>query len=457
MHESPLVSIGLPVFNRPELLRKALKSLVQQSYSNIEIIISDDCSPDRGTRDVVLEFKKIDTRIRSYRQKKNIGQFGNHIFVLKKARGLYFFWASEDDLWHPEFVEAGIQALEKETQYQVWICTMNNIDSFGREIRTYPGFSRFSTTHNKKRDLVRYLLEPEIMGKSNIFHGIYLYQALKDTVKAYGFRDFWGSDHCFNLAFLTRFGIIGTDQVMHYKRVSRECDTEQHPFPIVIDNPNLFTFPLRESPRYIYEHMRAAHGTPYTFLVLRTMLRRMPDVMRNTFLTSARFTRSFIWYWLPLNIFRRKGLSSRYEKKTVDLGWATVRTIGTIQISINDVYAPIMTAQGKVLLPIKETPHYQWIQSLVARNEDIRHRNEYRAYLEKYYQKHYADVNSGLRHVEKLVDAFRDKKTLFSIIAFHPRPLAGNPQAAVIFDGVHRAAIAKALGHEQLKCQLYAR
>ena len=93
----PLISIGLPTFNRPEGLKKALMQLCNQTYSNIEIIISDNCSPNLQVQEIANSFNKSDLRVKYFRQTKNIGMFDNFRFVLNKSSGKYFMWASDDD------------------------------------------------------------------------------------------------------------------------------------------------------------------------------------------------------------------------------------------------------------------------------------------------------------------------------------------------------------------------
>jgi glycosyltransferase involved in cell wall biosynthesis len=114
---TPLVSIGMPVFNRPDDLRKSLESITKQTYVNIEIIISNNNSTDSETQIVIDEFLKIDERIKSYRQEKNIGSILNFEFVLNKSSGKYFMWASNDDLWNFDFVEKTTFFLENNTNY----------------------------------------------------------------------------------------------------------------------------------------------------------------------------------------------------------------------------------------------------------------------------------------------------------------------------------------------------
>jgi len=102
----PLVSIGIPTYNRPKTLYKTLESITKQTYQNIEIIVSDNCSPDNETETVVRDFMKTDDRIHFYRQSSNIGMFNNFKFVLQVSKGDYFCWAADDDSRSYDFIEA---------------------------------------------------------------------------------------------------------------------------------------------------------------------------------------------------------------------------------------------------------------------------------------------------------------------------------------------------------------
>lgn len=101
----PLVSVGIPTYNRPEGLRRTLECITGQTYKNLEIIISDNCSPGPETETVVREFMDRDNRIHYYRQEKNRGPDFNFKFVLEKATGEYFMWAADDDEWDQRFIE----------------------------------------------------------------------------------------------------------------------------------------------------------------------------------------------------------------------------------------------------------------------------------------------------------------------------------------------------------------
>ncbi len=114
----PLVSIGIPTYNRARLLPGALNTLLRQTYKNIEYIISDNASTD-DTETLMRAYAAEDMRITYIRQPKNIGAIANHEFVLKQAKGKYFMWASDDDEWNERFVETLVRVLEENPDYGV--------------------------------------------------------------------------------------------------------------------------------------------------------------------------------------------------------------------------------------------------------------------------------------------------------------------------------------------------
>ena len=108
----PKVSIGLPVYNGEKYLEKTLKNLLGQSFSDIEIVISDDGSSDR-TKKICEEYLRKDTRIRYFRQDNNLGMpVKNFRFVLDKAQGEYFMFASHDDIWDLKYIEELVSILD---------------------------------------------------------------------------------------------------------------------------------------------------------------------------------------------------------------------------------------------------------------------------------------------------------------------------------------------------------
>jgi glycosyltransferase involved in cell wall biosynthesis len=96
MSDQPLVTVGIPTYNRPAGLRATLDCITNQTYRNLQIIVADNCSEDENVRRIGEEFAKNDSRITYYRHDRNTGAY-NFQFILGKAEGEYFMWAADDD------------------------------------------------------------------------------------------------------------------------------------------------------------------------------------------------------------------------------------------------------------------------------------------------------------------------------------------------------------------------
>ncbi len=126
-HTNVLVSIGIPTYNRANsYLKQALLSAVNQTYKNIEIIVSDNCSSD-DTESVVKAFN--DPRIRYYRQKENVGPLDNRNFCLKQSKGEYFVLLFDDDLIDDDFISTCMGAVKCGTEPGVILTGAREIDS----------------------------------------------------------------------------------------------------------------------------------------------------------------------------------------------------------------------------------------------------------------------------------------------------------------------------------------
>lgn len=123
----PLVSVGIPTYNQPEGLRQTLKCITGQTYKNLEIIVSDDCSSGPETESVVHEFMAKDNRIQYYRQETNINAAFNCQFVLEKATGEYFMWAEDDDIISQDLIESCLYEFSLNNSL---ICVSNLVDRF---------------------------------------------------------------------------------------------------------------------------------------------------------------------------------------------------------------------------------------------------------------------------------------------------------------------------------------
>lgn len=137
--EKPKVSIGLPVYNGGQFIRKRLESLLSQTFTDFELIISDNASID-STSEICKEFEKKDKRIRYIRQEKNIGIFWNFNFVLKEAEYDYFVWAAADDLWHADFLKECVDFLQENCEY---VGCIGQVERFGNDAKRDISDSKF--------------------------------------------------------------------------------------------------------------------------------------------------------------------------------------------------------------------------------------------------------------------------------------------------------------------------
>ena len=119
----PLVSIGIPVKdgfkNKSEddiNLSKVLDSILNQSYNNLEILISDNCSSDE-TSSYLEKLSKTDKRIKIFNQSNQIEAGINFQFVLDQAKGKYFRWNAADDLMSEDYIEHNVKFLENNLDY----------------------------------------------------------------------------------------------------------------------------------------------------------------------------------------------------------------------------------------------------------------------------------------------------------------------------------------------------
>src|SRR5208282_399437 len=102
--DRPMVSIGLPVYNGEAYLRQVLDSVLAQTFSDFELIISDNASTD-CTEAICREYAAADARIRYHRQARNRGATWNFRQVALLSSGQYFLWTSHDDLLAPTYID----------------------------------------------------------------------------------------------------------------------------------------------------------------------------------------------------------------------------------------------------------------------------------------------------------------------------------------------------------------
>lgn len=196
----PLVSVGIPTYNRPAGLRHTLECITGQTYRNLEIIVSDNCSPGPETGMVVREFMAKDPRIRYYRQEVNKGPTHNFEFVIGKSTGEYFMWAADDDGWKDIYIEKCLREFFKNDS--LVLCYSEAAKRSGTSQQESILTSDITTVGMGKISGIKKLL-------LNQYRNIEFYGLMKaDVARSYKFKNFFGEDNTFVL-FLALHGQIG--------------------------------------------------------------------------------------------------------------------------------------------------------------------------------------------------------------------------------------------------------
>lgn len=136
-HSSPLLSIGMPVYNGANFIGKAIESILCQSYADFELIICDNASSDE-TPEICLEYAERDRRIRYLSNDENIGAAANFNRVFHAGKSKYFKWAAHDDELGPEYLRKCVDILEASKDIVLCHSQVNVISETGSVIRHNP-------------------------------------------------------------------------------------------------------------------------------------------------------------------------------------------------------------------------------------------------------------------------------------------------------------------------------
>ena len=108
----PMISVGLPVFNGEKYLDNSIQAIIDQTYPEFTLIISDNASTDK-TQEICEKWVKADERVTYTRNDRNLGAAENYNLLVDYADTDYFKWASADDLHEPAYLEKCVEILEE--------------------------------------------------------------------------------------------------------------------------------------------------------------------------------------------------------------------------------------------------------------------------------------------------------------------------------------------------------
>jgi glycosyltransferase involved in cell wall biosynthesis len=171
----------LPVYNGENFVAEAMKCVLSQTFTDWELIISDNASTDR-TVSICREFADRDRRIRVYESRQNLGVSRNYNRVFQLSRGQYFKWITHDDLFGAEFIESCIEELGKDDRTVLVFPKLVYVDAAGRPLASQH-MSDLSIIGPTPESRVSQLMELESQG-TDIFwsqFGLMRRHILEDT------------------------------------------------------------------------------------------------------------------------------------------------------------------------------------------------------------------------------------------------------------------------------------
>ncbi|MDG6218134.1 MAG: glycosyltransferase [Candidatus Thermoplasmatota archaeon] len=128
MKEPPIVSVIMPVYNNEKYLRESIESILNQTYTNFEFIIIDDCSSD-SSWDIIQIYSEKDPRIIPIKNEKNLKIPKTRNKGIKISKGKYIVVQDGDDVSCPDRIEKQVEFMEKHTEYGALGSNMYVIDS----------------------------------------------------------------------------------------------------------------------------------------------------------------------------------------------------------------------------------------------------------------------------------------------------------------------------------------
>ena len=177
----PRVSIVIPSYNHEKFVRECIQSVLDQTYQDFEIVITDDGSPD-GTVNVIKEFD--DSRIQLYTHAENKGACIAINNCIQKATGEYIAVLCSDDAWEPSKLEKQVQYLDSHPETGAVFTKVVLVDEEGNPIgpEDYKNFYIFEKENRSRYEWLKFffysgncLCHPSVLIREKCYDDIGLY------------------------------------------------------------------------------------------------------------------------------------------------------------------------------------------------------------------------------------------------------------------------------------------
>ena len=299
-NKTPLLSVGMPAYNSETEIGDAIDSILKQTYSNFELIISDNASTD-STQSICEEYASRDPRIRYIRNAVNIGAADNYNEVFKLSSGKYFKWASSNDYCDPRFFEKCISVLESNPDA---VLVFPRTRLYSNNIEDYFNYSESLATSSDS-PVERMLHIIDNIRLNNIMNGLIRSDALRKT---HLHLPFFASDSCLmcELALYGKF--LEVPDYLFYRKMDEESSTSMQDESALVEHFK----PNRKKPMRFQNwkiHMYYFSAISDARLGLGQSVPLYLQLIRRMYWNKERLLRDFL-FWKPF----RSNTSANWEE-----------------------------------------------------------------------------------------------------------------------------------------------
>lgn len=248
---APPVTVGMPVYNGIDFIERALAALLEQTYRNFTLLVSDNASDD-GTWELLQDWAGRDQRIVLQRHESNIGPMANFRYVLDRAETEYFMWHAHDDWLAPNYLEELFGIITAEPGCALACAAAVRVASDGRLGRRVP-FPELAATSRLGR-ITKLLSRPEATWIYGLFRTAHLRRA-QSVVEEFGYV--WCHDRVALLPFVLDDRVRGTNRTVFHNHKS-ELSVDRY-------RPNSQACQMRFVARYLRFHLRIFRKSGLSF------------------------------------------------------------------------------------------------------------------------------------------------------------------------------------------------
>lgn len=479
MIRKQLISVCIPVYNCEKYIGIAIESVLNQTYTDLEIIIVDNHSTDK-TWEIINTFAKNDQRISVYQNDSNLGMVGNWNRVVSFAQGKYIKMLNSDDTLEPESIETFVRILDEHPKVSL-VTSFEQFIGDRHDVRKMPNFPAIYELNGRT-------VQKHLFQFGNWIGCPTAIMLRRKDLGTKPFNPLWKSwmldlDMWFKLLAVGNLYVV--PKILSHTRIhNQQCTAIGNKHFTFITEEMLFIQNALKNPDIYGNFSREEKNITYkrilTTLIQDTLRKKRFSYLKNCLSIGHKFAGLLFWKefflqsslsllnnqwtqrirqifpkrqsWKFNNFFWRRKFYYKKDPKIVDTGWSKSHTSGNIQVPLDILRANIWETSGLRSMIISETPHYQWIKDLVNKEDDTSSYQQYRRYIEIYFPELEAEMQ--LNKVRELVRSFQSQEKPITISIVTNMPMKMGDYFVEIVDGVHRTAIAKAFGHESIICQL---